>query len=49
MVEKSLKDRKGRTLTLADMQHYQGIIAALLQTANLMQQIDAAIPTWPLQ
>jgi predicted helicase len=49
VAEKWLKDRKGRTLTLADMQHYQSIIAALLETSRIMEEIDAAIPSWPLQ
>lgn len=47
-LEKWLKDRRGRTLTFADLLHYQRIIVALRQTIHLMTQIDQAIPGWPL-
>ena len=40
--QKWLKDRKGQTLTAADIEHYQKIILALTRTAGLMQQIDQA-------
>ena len=40
--QKWLKDRKGQTLTAADIEHYQKIILALTRTAGLMQQIDEA-------
>ena len=38
--QKWLKDRTGRTLTTADIQHYRKMIAAMLQTSEIMQQID---------
>jgi predicted helicase len=47
--QKWLKDRKGRTLTLDDIQHYQRIVVALKETIELMTKIDAAIPEWPIQ
>jgi predicted helicase len=47
--QKWLKDRKGRTLSPEDMTHYQRIVVALQETIRLMQQIDAAIPGWPLK
>jgi predicted helicase len=47
--QKWLKDRKGRTLSSEDIAHYQRIIVALQETIRLMQQIDAAIPGWPLE
>ncbi len=47
--QKWLKDRKGRTLSPEDITHYQRIIVALQETIRLMQQIDAAIPGWPLE
>ena len=34
--QKWLKDRRGRTLTNEDQQHYRAIIAALMKTAELM-------------
>lgn len=46
---KWLKDRKGRTLSPEDITHYQRIVVALQETIRLMQQIDAAIPGWPLE
>ena len=45
---KWLKDRKGRVLGAEDIAHYQGIVAALGETIEVMQAIDAAIPNWPL-
>ncbi|MEI6044886.1 MAG: type ISP restriction/modification enzyme, partial [Chloroflexota bacterium] len=50
--EKWLKDRKGRTLTYDELNHYQGIVAALAETSRLMTAIDQAIGEqggWPLQ
>ena len=41
--QKWLKDRKDKTLTAADIEHYQKIILALTRTAELMQQIDEAV------
>jgi type I restriction-modification system DNA methylase subunit len=45
---KWLKDRKGRTLSPEDITHYQRIIVALQETIQLMQQIDEAIPGFPI-
>ncbi len=47
---KWLKDRKGRTLTYEDIQHYQKIVVALNETIRLMTGIDQAIEAqggWP--
>lgn len=38
--QKWLKDRKGRTLSFDDINHYRNIIAVLLRTAELMREID---------
>jgi predicted helicase len=38
--QKWLKDRKGRTLSFEDIQHYQKIIIALTETDRLMKEID---------
>jgi hypothetical protein len=49
--EKWLKDRKGRTLTHDDIEHYQRTVSALAETRSLMAQIDALIADhggWPL-
>ncbi len=47
--DKWLKDRKGRMLTGDDIAHYQRIVVALKETIRLMQEIDAAIPGWPIE
>ena len=46
--DKWLKDRRGRTLTYDDIEHYGRIVTALQETIRLMAEIDAAIPAWPL-
>ncbi|WP_295038533.1 type ISP restriction/modification enzyme [uncultured Fibrobacter sp.] len=38
--QKWLKDRKNRTLTYDDIEHYRKIIAILVETHNLMQKLD---------
>jgi predicted helicase len=47
--EKWLKDRRGRTLSYDDLTHYQKVVVALQETIRLMAEIDAAIPSWPIQ
>lgn len=46
--DKWLKDRKGRTLTSDEIDHYQKIVVALNETIRLMREIDEIIPGWPL-
>ena len=46
--EKWLKDRRGRTLSNADLNHYRRIIVALQETIRTMETIDDVIPGWPL-
>jgi predicted helicase len=41
VLEKWLKDRKGRTLTIAEITHYQQVAAAIRATRGLMAEIDA--------
>ncbi len=48
VAEKWLKDRRGRTLSYDERQHYRQTLAALAATIRLMGEIDAAIPGWPL-
>lgn len=48
--QKWLKDRKGRTLSQDDIEHYQKIVVALSETIRLMQEIDTTIDRhggWP--
>ena len=47
--EKWLKDRRGRTLTYDDLEHYCKVVTALSETLRLMAAIDAAIPNWPIR
>jgi len=48
--EKWLKDRKGRTLSDDDIEHYQKIVVAISETIRLMKEIDEVIDEhggWP--
>ena len=50
--EKWLKDRKGRTLSYDDLEHYKHIVSALNETIRIMGEIDDAIDqhgAWPIQ
>ncbi|MFO8079270.1 MAG: type ISP restriction/modification enzyme [Armatimonadota bacterium] len=48
VLDKWLKDRKGRKLTYEDIEHYQRIVVALEHTMTLMAQIDERIEDWPI-
>jgi len=47
--EKWLKDRRGRQLSFDDLMHYQKVVVALKETIRLMEEIDRAIPSWPVK
>jgi len=51
--QKWLKDRTikklGRALSYDDITHYQKIVLALRETRQLMAEIDATIPAWPIE
>ena len=47
--EKWLKDRRSRQLSFDDLMHYQKVIVALKETIRLMEEIDRAIPGWPIE
>ncbi|MCB0196880.1 MAG: DNA methyltransferase, partial [Anaerolineae bacterium] len=49
VLDKWLKDRRGRQLSYDDLTHYQQVVVALQKTIDLMTAIDAAIPEWPIQ
>jgi len=49
VAHKWLKDRKGRTLSYDDIQHYRKVITALGETIRIMSEIDEAIPKWPVE
>ena len=43
VLQKWLKDRKGRTLDFHDLEHYAKVVSALSQTIELMRKIDETI------
>jgi hypothetical protein len=49
--EKWLKDRKGRTLSFSEIQHYGSVIAAIRRTLELMRAIDLLVngKLWPVE
>lgn len=49
VLNKWLKDRRGRRLSIDDSEHYQKIVVALKETMRLMEEIDGLIPSWPLK
>lgn len=49
VLHKWLKDRQGRKLSFDDLFHYQKIVVALKETMRLMEEIDALIPSWPIE
>ena len=49
VLNKWLKDRRGRKLSIDDSEHYQKIVVALKETMRLMEEIDGLIPSWPLK
>ncbi len=51
ILEKWLKDRKGRRLNSGDIENYKKIVVALTETSRLMSEIDEIIEAhsgWPL-
>lgn len=49
VLEKWLKDRRGRTLSNDDLEHYKRVVVALRETIRLMREIDECIPEWPIK
>lgn len=49
VLQKWLKDRKGRKLSNDDIRHYQRVVVAIRETIRLMAEIDKAIPKWPVE
>ncbi len=51
VLDKWLKDRKGRVLSSEDIEHYRKVVAALHETRQIMQEVDEVIEAhggWPL-
>jgi hypothetical protein len=42
-------DRKGRSLSYDDVNHYGKIIVGLKDTIRLMAESDEVIPSWPIE
>ncbi len=49
VLAKWLKDRKGRKLSHDDIRHYQRVVVAIRNTIRLMEEVDKAIPRWPIK
>lgn len=47
--EKWLKDRKERALAYDDIEHYRNVVTVLGETTRVMEEIDKAIPKWPIE
>ncbi|MBN1877501.1 MAG: N-6 DNA methylase [Anaerolineae bacterium] len=48
VLDKWLKDRRGRVLTFDELVQYQQIVVALQETIQLMAAIDEVLPAWPI-
>jgi hypothetical protein len=48
VLEKWLKDRRGRLLSYEELTHYQQTAVALHRTMEIMAKIDGVIGEWPL-
>jgi len=48
VLQKWLKDRKGRKLSNDDITHYQRVVVAIKETIRLRSEIDKAITKWPM-
>ncbi|MBE3038252.1 MAG: N-6 DNA methylase, partial [Chloroflexi bacterium] len=49
VLDKWLKDRRGRLLSFDDLMHYQKVVVALNETRRVMLEIDQVIPGWPVE
>ena len=49
VLDKWLKDRRGRNLTPEDLEHYRRVVVALRKTIRIMAEIDARIERWPME
>lgn len=49
VLDKYLKDRKGRVLSYDEIQHYRHLVSIALKTQELMQDINERIPEWPMR
>ncbi|MBU1661978.1 MAG: hypothetical protein KKD28_10975, partial [Chloroflexi bacterium] len=48
VLDKWLKDRRGRQLSYDDLTHYQAVVVSLQRTIALTAEIDETIPEWPI-
>jgi hypothetical protein len=47
--QKWLKDRRDRKLSYDEIEHYQKIIVALVNTDRIMKEIDEVVEEWPIK
>jgi predicted helicase len=47
--QKWLKDRRDRKLSYDEIEHYQKIIVALVNTDRIMKEIDEIVEEWPIK
>jgi predicted helicase len=47
--QKWLKDRRDRKLSYDEIEHYQKIIVALVNTDRIMKEVDNDISSWPIK
>jgi hypothetical protein len=40
--------RRGRRLSYDDLTHYRKMLVAIRKTIEIMEQIDNAVPRWPI-
>lgn len=49
VLEKWLKDRKGRVLSHEELEHYRKVVTVLSETMKIQAKIDEVIGEWPLE
>ena len=47
--EKWLKDRRGRTLTLDELERFVNLATAIEATLGIATQVDEAVGAWPME
>ncbi|KPL80281.1 type ISP restriction/modification enzyme [Herpetosiphon geysericola] len=48
-LENWLKERENRTLSMNDIVHFMRMVISLKETRRIIDEIDAAIPNWPIE
>jgi hypothetical protein len=45
----TIKDRRDRKLSYDEIEHYQKIIVALVNTDRIMKEVDEVVEEWPIK